>query len=66
MAEVDIAPSRLQAENPLFTHRDVGNPEVATPMLDWFHLAMKLHAVRTSMFASTFERDRRGGDPAAT
>jgi hypothetical protein len=27
MAEVNIALSRLQAENPLFTHRDVGNPE---------------------------------------
>ena len=29
MTEVNIAPSRLQAENPLFTHRDVGNPEGA-------------------------------------
>jgi hypothetical protein len=27
MAKVNIALSRLQAENPLFTHRDVGNPE---------------------------------------
>jgi hypothetical protein len=27
MTEVNIDPSRLQAENPLFTHRDVGNPE---------------------------------------
>ncbi len=26
-------------------------PRVATPMLDWFHLAMKLHAIRTSLFA---------------
>jgi len=30
-------------------------PHVATPMLDWFHLAMKLHPVKTSLFASTFE-----------
>jgi hypothetical protein len=28
MAKVNIALSRLQAENPLFTHRDVGNPEL--------------------------------------
>jgi hypothetical protein len=31
-------------------------PKVAAPMLDWFHLAMKLHAIRSALFANTFER----------
>ena len=61
--EVDVVNDGAKGMRSLVT--DVV-PNVATPMLDWFHLAMKLHAVRTSMFASTFERDRRGGDPAAT
>lgn len=26
-------------------------PRVASPMLDWFHLAMKLHAIRSSLFS---------------
>ena len=51
--EVDVVNDGAKGMRSLVT--DVV-PHVATPMLDWFHLAMKLHAVRTSLFASTFER----------
>jgi hypothetical protein len=38
MAEVNIALARLQAENPLFTHRDVSNPEHKPGVADEMHL----------------------------
>ncbi|AJK46437.1 hypothetical protein BGL_1c19280 [Burkholderia plantarii] len=50
--EVDVVNDGAQGMRSLVT--DVV-PHVATPMLDWFHLAVKLHAVKTSLFASTFE-----------
>jgi len=50
--EVDVVNDGAKGMRSLVT--DVA-PNVATPMLDWFHLAMKLHAVKTSLFASTFE-----------
>jgi hypothetical protein len=50
--EVDVVNDGAKGMRSLVT--DV-IPNVATPMLDWFHLAMKLQAVPTSLFASTFE-----------
>jgi hypothetical protein len=34
-------------------------PTLSKPTLDWFHLAMKIHAVRTSLGASTMTPNRR-------
>jgi hypothetical protein len=51
-AEVDVVNDGAKGMRSLVTHVV---PHVATPMLDWFHLAMKLHAIKTSLFASTFE-----------
>jgi hypothetical protein len=31
-------------------------PRVAPKILDWFHLGMKLHAVKTPIFARTYYR----------
>jgi hypothetical protein len=34
-------------------------PNVVAPMLDWFHLAMKLQAVRTALFARSYACARK-------
>jgi len=51
--EVDVVNDGANGMRSLVT--DVA-PRVAEPMLDWFHLAMKLHAIRSALFANTFER----------
>jgi len=51
--EIDVVNDGAKGMRSLVT--DVA-PKVGEPMLDWFHLAMKLHAIRSALFASTFER----------